>query len=126
YFDTDNFGYDLVTWYDSNKRDLPWRQDKDPYKIWVSEIMLQQTQVDTVIPYFERFITQFPTIRDLANADEQVVLKAWEGLGYYSRARNLLHAANEVVKLHDGIVPSNPKELEKLKGIGPYTKGAIL
>ncbi|WP_284141578.1 MULTISPECIES: A/G-specific adenine glycosylase [unclassified Virgibacillus] len=117
---------DLIQWYTQNKRDLPWRKDQDPYKIWVSEIMLQQTKVDTVIPYFNRFIQQFPTVFELANADEQEVLKAWEGLGYYSRARNLQTAVKEVVASYGGNVPADATQLGTLKGIGPYTKGAIL
>ncbi|WP_176555783.1 A/G-specific adenine glycosylase [Virgibacillus ndiopensis] len=120
------FQQELLNWYYTNKRDLPWRKDQDPYKIWVSEIMLQQTKVDTVIPYFHRFITKFPTLHDLAEADQQDVLKAWEGLGYYSRARNLQNAVREVVATYGGEVPSTPKELGALKGVGPYTKGAIL
>lgn len=125
-FNKSQFQTDLLEWYDENKRDLPWRQDQDPYKIWVSEIMLQQTQVNTVIPYFLRFLEQFPTVYDLAAADEQEVLKAWEGLGYYSRARNLQNAVKEVVSVYDGDVPSDPARLGELKGIGPYTRGAIL
>lgn len=124
--DISKFQRDLLQWYRKNKRDLPWRQTKDPYKIWVSEIMLQQTRVDTVIPYYKYFMEKFPTIHDLANADSQTILKAWEGLGYYSRARNLHHAVREVVSTYNGKVPSDPKKLESLKGIGPYTKGAIL
>lgn len=120
------FQHDLLDWYDKNKRDLPWRNDQDPYKIWVSEIMLQQTKVDTVIPYFNRFINKYPTVQDLAEAEEQEVLKMWEGLGYYSRARNLHTAVREVVENYGGEIPSEPDELGKLKGIGPYTKGAIL
>jgi A/G-specific adenine glycosylase len=125
-FNISTFQKDLLNWYYANKRDLPWRKDQDPYKVWVSEIMLQQTKVDTVIPYFYNFMEKFPTVYDLATADEQEVLKAWEGLGYYSRARNLQHAVKEVVEKYDGKVPSNPNELEGLKGIGSYTKGAIL
>lgn len=125
-FNISKFQTDLLHWYYANKRDLPWRKDQDPYKVWVSEIMLQQTKVDTVIPYFYNFLEKFPTVYDLAAAEEQEVLKAWEGLGYYSRARNLQHAVKEVVKNYEGKVPDNPKELEKLKGIGSYTKGAIL
>lgn len=121
-----NFQVDLLTWYYENARDLPWRKDQDPYKVWVSEIMLQQTRVDTVIPYFNRFMEDYPTIFHLAEADEQEVLKQWEGLGYYSRARNLHEAVREVVKMYDGVLPREGKKLEKLKGIGPYTKGAIL
>ncbi|HLQ70516.1 MAG TPA: A/G-specific adenine glycosylase [Bacillota bacterium] len=124
--DITQFQDDLLTWYNRNKRDLPWRNDQDPYKIWVSEIMLQQTQVDTVIPYFERFLHKFPTPHALANATEQEVLKEWEGLGYYSRARNLQEAVREVVANYDGKVPDDPKSLGSLKGIGPYTQGAIL
>lgn len=116
----------LLAWYDQNKRDLPWRQNKDPYRIWVSEIMLQQTRVDTVIPYFERFIKLFPTIEDLAHAPEERVLKAWEGLGYYSRVRNLHKAAKQIVFDGDGKIPSDKKSILKLKGVGPYTAGAIL
>jgi A/G-specific adenine glycosylase len=125
-FNISTFQEDLLSWYYANKRDLPWRKDQDPYKVWVSEIMLQQTKVDTVIPYFHNFLEKFPTLYDLATADEQEVLKAWEGLGYYSRARNLQHAVREVVENYGGKVPDNPKELEGLKGIGSYTKGAIL
>ncbi|MBB6455092.1 A/G-specific adenine glycosylase [Salirhabdus euzebyi] len=116
----------LVSWFKLEQRDLPWRKDQDPYKVWVSEIMLQQTKVDTVIPYFYRFLDKFPTPESLANADEQEVLKAWEGLGYYSRARNLQSAVKEVMENYGGKVPNNPKELGNLKGVGPYTKGAIL
>lgn len=120
------FQQDLLDWYHTNKRDLPWREDKNPYKIWVSEIMLQQTKVDTVIPYFERFMINYPTVYDLADADPQDVLKSWEGLGYYSRARNLQNAVREVVATYNGEVPKDPDSLGSLKGIGPYTKGAIL
>lgn len=116
----------LLEWYQHNKRDLPWREDKNPYKIWVSEIMLQQTRVDTVIPYFQRFIKQFPTIENLAQASEEEVLKAWEGLGYYSRVRNLHAAVKEVKTTYGGRVPNQMMEISKLKGVGPYTAGAIL
>lgn len=125
-FNTLQFQADLLAWFHENKRDLPWRKSQDPYRIWVSEIMLQQTQVDTVIPYFYRFMELFPTVHDLAAADEEDVLKAWEGLGYYSRARDLHHAVKEVVAEYDGKVPDHPKQLGGLKGIGPYTRGAIL
>ena len=124
--DVSLFQNDLIQWFRQEKRDLPWRQDQDPYKVWVSEIMLQQTKVDTVIPYFNNFIKKFPTMRDLATANEQEVLKAWEGLGYYSRARNLQSAVQEVVATYHSKVPDNPKELSSLKGVGPYTTGAIL
>lgn len=120
------FQTDLLTWYEENKRTLPWRETTDPYKIWVSEIMLQQTKVDTVIPYFKRFMDKYPTVHTLAAAEEEEVLKAWEGLGYYSRARNLHTAVREVVSTYGGVVPNEKKELGKLKGVGPYTRGAIL
>ncbi|MCF6411994.1 A/G-specific adenine glycosylase [Pseudalkalibacillus salsuginis] len=123
--DIDAFQTDLLSWYEADHRDLPWRRDQDPYKIWVSEIMLQQTRVDTVIPYFKRFMELFPTVTALANADEEKVLKAWEGLGYYSRARNLQAAVREVEEKYQGIVPDRPKEIQALKGVGPYTAGAI-
>ncbi len=115
----------LLAWYDQEKRLLPWRENKDPYRIWVSEIMLQQTQVVTVIPYFHRFLEWFPTIADLANAEEDKLLKAWEGLGYYSRVRNMQAAAQTIVEKFDGKMPNNLKDLLTLKGIGPYTAGAI-
>ena len=115
----------LLTWYDQHKRDLPWRQDHDPYHVWVSEIMLQQTQVQTVIPYYLRFMKQFPTVQSLAEADETDLMKAWEGLGYYSRARNLQRAAKQVVNDYHGHWPETASELQDLSGIGPYTAGAI-
>src|SRR5699024_384734 len=124
-FDSETFRHSLITWYEKNKRVLPWRENQNPYYIWISEVMLQQTQVNTVIPYFHNFIEKFPTVYDLAGADEQDVLKAWEGLGYYSRARNLHSAVKEVVASYDGVVPKDKKELLSLKGIGPYTCGAI-
>lgn len=120
------FSTELLIWYEGAKRDLPWRRHRDPYYIWVSEIMLQQTRVDTVIPYFQRFIERFPTVTALSEAPEEDVLKCWEGLGYYSRARNLQAAAQQVVQRHDGIVPDNKAEVSALKGVGPYTTGAIL
>lgn len=115
----------LLTWYDENKRDLPWRRTKDPYAIWVSEIMLQQTRVDTVIPYYERFLYRLPTIQDLAEAPEEVILKLWEGLGYYSRVRNMQLAAQQIMAQFAGKFPTTYKEITQLKGIGPYTAGAI-
>lgn len=120
------FAQDLLAWYDGQKRDLPWRINRDPYRVWVSEIMLQQTRVDTVIPYYNRFMEQFPTVEALADAPEEEVLKAWEGLGYYSRARNLQAAAREVKEQYGGRVPDTPEEISRLKGVGPYTAGAIL
>lgn len=124
--DIESFQTDLIEWFELEMRDLPWRKDQDPYKVWVSEIMLQQTRVDTVIPYFTRFLEKFPSIEVLANADEDQVLKAWEGLGYYSRVRNLQSAVREVHEKYEGQVPDDPKEISSLKGVGPYTAGAIL
>ncbi|MGD8426173.1 MAG: A/G-specific adenine glycosylase [Balneolaceae bacterium] len=121
-----DFQTDLLAWYDKNKRDLPWRDCGDPYKIWISEIMLQQTRVDQATPYYNRFTSNFPTVYDLAEADQQAVLKVWEGLGYYSRARHLHSAAKLVVDEFDGKVPDTWKEINKLKGVGPYTASAVL
>ena len=115
----------LLDWYQINKRSMPWRQTSDPYKIWISEIMLQQTQVATVIPYYERFLDKFPVVDELAAAPQQTVLKMWEGLGYYSRARNMHKAAQEVVGKYDSKFPDTYKELLNLKGIGPYTAAAV-
>ncbi|QMS96139.1 A/G-specific adenine glycosylase [Streptococcus equinus] len=120
-----SFRRTLLNWYDNEKRDLPWRRTKNPYHIWISEIMLQQTQVVTVIPYYERFLDWFPTIESLANAPEEKILKAWEGLGYYSRVRNMQKAAQEIMKNFGGVFPDNHKDILSLKGIGPYTAGAI-
>lgn len=119
------FAEALTSWYEANKRELPWRKSKDPYRIWISEVMLQQTKVDTVIDYYNKFLTLYPTVYDLAEAEEQEVLKVWEGLGYYSRARNLHRAAQTVVSTYNGVMPEDPELLGQLKGIGPYTKGAI-
>lgn len=116
----------LVRWFQTNKRSLPWRENPSPYAVWISEIMLQQTQVITVIPYFEKWMRLFPTIHDLAAAHEDTIIKAWEGLGYYSRARRLHQGAKICVEKFKGDLPSNPSDLEEIKGIGPYTKGAIL
>jgi A/G-specific adenine glycosylase len=116
---------DLISWFKAHKADLPWRRNKDPYAIWLSEIMLQQTQVNTVTPYYERFLTRFPTVFDLAAAPLDDVLKLWEGLGYYSRARNLHRAAQMVVNAYGGVFPQTVPELLKLPGIGRYTAGAI-
>lgn len=119
------FRADLLAWYDQNKRELPWRATLNPYYIWISEIMLQQTQVATVIPYFERFVATLPTVQDLAEVDEQTLLMLWQGLGYYSRARNLKLAAQQMVERHGGKVPNTMPELLALQGIGPYTAAAI-
>lgn len=116
----------LLGWYSQSGRDLPWRQTRDPYAIWVSEIMLQQTQVKTVIPYFDRWMSQFPTVQALAAADLQQVLKAWEGLGYYARARNLHRAAQVIVQQHGSIFPTEIDAVLALPGIGRTTAGGIL
>lgn len=115
----------LVQWYLQNKRDLPWRNTQNPYIIWLSEIMLQQTRVAQGLPYFYSFIENFPTVFDLANASEQEVLKLWQGLGYYSRARNLHKTAQNIAFERNGIFPNNYDELLKLKGVGDYTAAAI-
>jgi A/G-specific adenine glycosylase len=115
----------LLKWYGENKRALPWRGHPDPYAIWISEIMLQQTRVEAVIPYFERWMSRFPTVAALARASEQQVLKAWEGLGYYTRARNLRRAAQAIMDEHNGQLPDGVDELRRLPGIGRYTAGAI-
>lgn len=115
----------LLDWFDANRRDLPWRATGDPYRIWLSEVMLQQTQVATVLPYYERFVAAFPTVLGLARADQQRVLKLWEGLGYYSRARNLHKAAKAIVAEHDGVVPADYAGLRALPGVGDYTAAAV-
>jgi A/G-specific adenine glycosylase len=116
----------LLRWFEKNERDLPWRKNRDPYAIWVSEIMLQQTQVGIVIPYYHRFLESFPTVRDLAKSNLSEVLKVWEGLGYYSRARNLHRAAQIVLDHFHGKIPDILKDLLSLPGIGRSTAGAIL
>ena len=115
----------LLAWYSHHKRDLPWRLSKDPYTIWLSEVILQQTRVAQGLPYYERFLAQYPTVKELANASEDEVLKLWQGLGYYSRARNLHKAAKEVAYKQRGIFPNTYKKLLALPGIGPYTASAI-
>ncbi len=116
----------LINWFQRHKRDLPWRHTKDPYKIWLSEIMLQQTQVATVIPYYQRWLEKFPTLQSVADASEDKILKTWEGLGYYSRARNFHSACKEAISKYDGKVPEDIEEIQQLPGIGRYTAGAIL
>lgn len=116
---------DLLAWFEKNARDLPWRRDYEPYRVWLSEIMLQQTQMDRAVGYFERFTAHFPDLSTLASASEEEVLKLWEGLGYYSRARNLLAAARQVAEEHGGRLPGDPEALRKLPGVGPYTAGAV-
>lgn len=116
----------LLAWYDKNGRThLPWRIDKEPYHIWISEIMLQQTQVETVIPYYERFLSALPTVKALADADEGLLLKLWSGLGYYSRVRNMQKAAKQIMTEFGGAFPTTAKSLQTLSGIGPYTAAAI-
>ncbi|MCA9232210.1 MAG: A/G-specific adenine glycosylase [Planctomycetales bacterium] len=115
----------LLKWYASHRRDLPWRRSKNPYRVWLSEVMLQQTQVETVKPYFQRFVKAFPTVKKLAAADEQQVLRLWEGLGYYRRARQLHAAARQVVAEFGGRFPDDVAALQSLPGIGRYTAGAI-
>lgn len=115
----------LLDWYDRYARDLPWRGIHDAYRTWVSEIMLQQTRVDTVLSYYDRFLSLFPDLPSLAAASETEVLKAWEGLGYYSRARNLWNGARQVAAAYGGVLPRDPALLKKIRGIGPYTAGAI-
>ncbi len=115
----------MTTWYEENKRDLPWRQTTDPYKIWLSEIILQQTRVDQGMAYYLKFVRLFPNVRDLATATEDEVLKAWQGLGYYSRARNLHATAKHVHNDLGGKFPTNANDLVALKGVGPYTAAAI-
>ena len=119
------FRRQLMSWFRRSARDLPWRRTRDPYAVWISEIMLQQTQVVTVIGYFERFLAACPTVADLAAADEQQVLRLWEGLGYYRRARQLHAAAQIIVTEHDGDFPRDIQQLRALPGIGRYTAGAI-
>lgn len=122
---TNGLAHTLLKWYDQHARRLPWRDKPEPYRVWVSEIMLQQTRVDTVVPYFERWMQRFPSLELLAKANEQDVLHAWEGLGYYSRARNLHKAARLIMEQYAGQIPSDRSALENLPGIGRYTAGAI-
>ncbi|UII74495.1 A/G-specific adenine glycosylase [Flagellimonas sp. HMM57] len=120
-----SFSQKILKWYGQHKRELPWRTTNDPYKIWLSEIMLQQTRVAQGMPYYHKFLEAFPTVYDLANADEEQVLKLWQGLGYYSRARNLHATAKMVVTEHGGHFPNTYEELKSLKGVGDYTASAI-
>lgn len=115
----------LLSWYHTNKRDLPFRATKDPYHIWLSEIMAQQTTMSAVVPYYQKFTQRFKSVRDVANADEQELLRYWQGLGYYSRIRNFQAACQMVMRDHDGVVPSRYQDLIKLKGVGSYTAAAI-
>ena len=120
------FAPSLLSWYTKNKRDLPWRQNKDPYRIWVSKMMLQQTTVNTVIPFYNDWFKIFPTLQSLGQADIQRVLKQWQGLGYYARARNLHKAAQIVVEKYKGVLPKDPVTLRALPGFGPYSTGSVL
>ncbi|MBL6730069.1 MAG: A/G-specific adenine glycosylase [Bacteroidia bacterium] len=120
-----DIGNKLINWYRENKRELPWRNTTDPYKIWLSEIILQQTRVQQGLPYYEKFTNQFPTINDLADASEQDVLLLWQGLGYYSRARNMHYTAKMIVDKYNGNFPENHNEILALKGVGEYTAAAI-
>ena len=115
----------LLAWYRNHHRDLPWRHSSDPYRVWVSEVMLQQTQVATVIPYFERFVERFPDVAALAAADQNDVIKMWEGLGYYARVRNLHRAARDVVTRFDGVIPNDPDVFRELPGVGEYICAAV-
>jgi len=115
----------LLEWFSKNKRDLPWRKTKNPYHIWISEVMLQQTQVATVIPYYHRFVEKFPTITALAEANTDDLMKCWEGLGYYARARNLQHAAQTILREHNGMLPQTRNDLQTLKGFGAYTSASV-
>ncbi|MEO1256118.1 MAG: A/G-specific adenine glycosylase, partial [Bacteroidota bacterium] len=119
------FSDKLIGWYTERKRDLPWRKTKDPYRVWLSEIILQQTRVEQGLPYYQKFTTTYPTVYDLASADEQEVLRLWQGLGYYSRAINLHKTAKKIVDLNHGVFPQTYERILQLKGIGPYTAAAI-
>jgi len=119
------FSEKILEWYTAHRRDLPWRNTKDPYKVWVSEIILQQTRVDQGLPYYKKFIKAFPNVKALANAKQQEVLRLWQGLGYYSRARNMHRCAGQVAYLHQGKFPRQAEALKKLSGIGDYTAAAI-
>ena len=120
-----DFARQILNWYDSNRRDLPWRHTKDPYKIWMSEVILQQTRVDQGRSYYLKFANKYPNIQELAKASEQEVLKLWQGLGYYSRARNLLLAAKQVMNDYEGVFPNSYHEIISLRGVGEYTASAI-
>ena len=124
-YDLKQLIHPLQTWFQSNARVLPWRENPIAYYVWISEIMLQQTRVEAVKPYFDRFIRELPDVRALAECPEDKLLKLWEGLGYYNRVRNLKIAANQIWEEYDGIIPCEYQELLKLKGIGSYTAGAI-
>lgn len=117
---------ELNAWFEKNRRSFPWRENRTPYRVWVSEVMLQQTRAAVVVDYFERWMTLFPSVAALAGAPLELVIKTWEGLGYYSRARNLHKGAQEIVEMFDGEIPQSREALEKISGLGPYTVNAIL
>jgi A/G-specific adenine glycosylase len=121
-----NIAHEILNWYAKNARDLPWRKTEDPYNIWVSEVMLQQTQVSRVIDYYARFLNKFPTVHHLAKAEWDDFLPVWRGLGFYSRGKNMLRTGKIVAEKYAGVFPQSKKELESLPGIGPYTASAIL
>lgn len=123
--DGKRFTTDLLNWYDACGRDLPWRREPTPYAVWISEIMAQQTQIDRVVGYYARWMDRYPDLESLAEAHEEDVLRLWEGLGYYSRARNILRAAGRLVRDHGGVFPSDPAAIRALPGVGPYTAGAV-
>ena len=120
-----SFTNHILSWYHQDKKQFPWRQTRDAYKIWVSEIMLQQTQVQTVIPYYNRWIKKFPTLKHVATASDNELFKHWEGLGYYQRVKNFRDACKQVLDDYNGIIPNTKQELINLKGIGDYTGSAI-
>jgi len=120
-----SFTKNLLAWYHQNARDLPWRRTRDPYKIWISEVMLQQTTVQAVIPYFEKWIKLYPTVVAVAETPIEEILNTWQGLGYYQRARNIHKAAQVICATHKGQLPNQPEELKSLPGFGPYTTGAV-
>jgi A/G-specific adenine glycosylase len=120
-----NFSHQLIAWYHKSKRDLPWRRTKDPYLIWLSEIILQQTRIDQGLPYYEKFVSAYPTVELMAKADEQDILKLWQGLGYYSRARNLHEASRMIVQQFNGTFPNTYDGIRSLKGVGDYTAAAV-
>lgn len=120
-----NFAEEIIEWYQKNKRDLPWRKTDDPYIIWLSEIIMQQTRVEQGMPYFNRFSEKYPTVKHFASASEDEILKLWQGLGYYSRGRNMHQTAQAVMEEYSGYFPKNYDSLIKLKGIGDYTAAAI-
>ncbi len=115
----------LVAWFEAHQRSLPWRKNYSPYEVWISEIMAQQTRIEQMLPYFEKFMRRFPDVETLARADYQEILKYWEGLGYYSRAKNLHEAAKKIVETFDGKIPRTKEELQELKGFGPYISAAV-